>query len=189
MRTRLDICLQSSISTQVRPEELVWYWTARWADGKGPHLLKSWFDRKDSWASVLTNVQNQIRTAEYQRCGHFHNPDMLTIGMGGQTEAEYRSQFFLYAVLGAPMIMGNDIRLMDNFTVSLVTQKEVLAVAQDSDCVMGSLARNSDATESWIKPLADGSFAVVLLNKGAMTANATVIFDGDWTAEQVRLAT
>eukprot|EP00937_MAST-01D_sp_MAST-1D-sp2_P005850 g5850.t1 len=166
----------------LKPSELAWVWA--WAPGsdagaepKGPHMLKSWFDRFDTWGSTLTNAHNQIRVAEYQKCGQFHMPDMMTIGMGGQSLAQYRAQFFLWAVLGAPLVMGNDIRTMGSATVSLVTAPEVLAVDQDEDCVQGSLARALGATETWIKPLGDESFAVVLLNKGDTAANATVFMD------------
>eukprot|EP01062_Namystynia_karyoxenos_P032056 TRINITY_DN23698_c0_g1_i2.p1 TRINITY_DN23698_c0_g1~~TRINITY_DN23698_c0_g1_i2.p1 ORF type:complete len:437 (+),score=147.73 TRINITY_DN23698_c0_g1_i2:72-1382(+) len=161
----------------VTPRELVWVWATQWNDGKGPHMFKSWFDRKDTWGSMLTNLHNQARVAEYQRCGQFHMPDMLTLGMGGQSEGQYRAQFFTWAVLGAPLVMGNDIRRMDNATIALATAPEVLAVDQDPDCIQGSLARAAGATETWIKPLRDGSFAVVLLNKGTAAANATVYMD------------
>ena len=103
--------------------------------------------------------------------------DMLTVGMGGQSESEYRAQFFLWSILGAPLVMGNDIREMDDFTVGLVTSPEVLEVDQDKQCVQGSLVKAVGPTETWIKPLSDGSFAVVLLNKGESTANATVYMD------------
>lgn len=171
----------------IRPSELAWVWALdAWAnDTKGPHMLKSWFDRKDTWGSVLTNAHNQVRIAEFQRCGQFHMPDMLTIGMGGQSKAQYRAQFFLWAVLGAPLVMGNDIRDMDATTVALVTAPEVLAVDQDADCVQGSLATAYGATETWIKPLADKTFAVVLLNKGDVPSNATVSmnsYDIGWAA-------
>lgn len=45
--------------------------------------------------------------------------------------------------------------------------QEVLAIQADPDCVQGSLVAAPDATETWIRPLHDGSFAVVLLNKVA----------------------
>ena len=70
--------------------------------------------------------------------------------------------------------MGNDIRHMDNFTIDLVTSAEVLAVNQDPQCIQGSMVRADGATETWIKPLSDGTFAVLLLNKGVAPANATV---------------
>eukprot|EP01065_Artemidia_motanka_P010782 TRINITY_DN15775_c0_g1_i1.p1 TRINITY_DN15775_c0_g1~~TRINITY_DN15775_c0_g1_i1.p1 ORF type:complete len:434 (+),score=126.46 TRINITY_DN15775_c0_g1_i1:57-1358(+) len=154
--------------------ELVWVWATQFGDAKGPHMFKSWFDRKDTWGSMLTNLHNQARVAEYQTCGQFHMPDMLCVGMGGQSEGEYRAEFLTWAVLGAPLILGNDIRRMDNFTLDLLVSSEVLQVNQDSDCVQGSLARSTGAVDIWIKPLHDGSFAVVTLNKGDAVVNASV---------------
>lgn len=188
-----EIQQESILKLANRPEELAWVWATEWGrnsvvpdpedargrltDDKGPHMFKSWFDRQDTWFSALTNLHSQARVAEYQRCSQFHMPDMLTIGMGGQSESEYRAQFFLWSILGAPLVMGNDIRNMDDFTVNLVTSPEVLMVDQDKQCVQGSLVKAVGATETWIKPLSDGSFAVVLLNKGEALANGTVYMD------------
>jgi hypothetical protein len=36
----------------------------RLVDDKGPHMIKSWFDREDTWGSVMTNLHNQARVAE-----------------------------------------------------------------------------------------------------------------------------
>ncbi len=127
--------------------------------------------------------------------GHFHTPDMLTIGQGAQSQAQYRSQMLLWAVrsgrapcsavpqsyhvhcvaargvqiLAAPLILGNDVRTIDNFTLALVTSPEVLLVDQDPDCIQGSLARALGATETWIKPLHDGTFAVVLVSAASVS--------------------
>ena len=79
-------------------------------------MFKSWFDRQDSWASVLTNAHNQIRLAEYQRPSQLHMPDYLTVGKGkaclgnncahgtgAQTPSENRAQFYLWVILAAPV--------------------------------------------------------------------------------------
>ena len=98
-------------------------------------MLKSWFDIEATWSSTLTSVHNQIRIAEYQVCGRFNMPDYLTTGAGGQTRGQYRSQFLLWAVLGAPLILGNDVRQMDSESIALDTAPEVIAVDQDQECV------------------------------------------------------
>eukprot|EP00047_Mylnosiga_fluctuans_P015312 m.45174 g.45174 ORF g.45174 m.45174 type:complete len:436 (-) comp5862_c0_seq2:55-1362(-) len=150
-------------------QELVWVWAKNTA-----HMFKSWFDSFDAWESMLTNSHNQIRVAEYQSCGRFNMPDMLTIGQGAQSLAEYRAQMAIWVVLGAPLIIGCDIRTIQNDTLALLTNREALAINQDPDCIQGSLARAPDATEVWTKPLHDGSFAVALLNKGKTEAIATL---------------
>ena len=66
----------------------------------------------------------------------------------------------------------------------MVTNDEVIAIDQDSDCVMGSHVRAMNASETWLKPLSDGSFGVLLLNKGDRTSNITVfvanVADTQW---------
>ena len=120
-------------------------------------------------------------------------PDMLSVGQGGQTQSQYRAQMLLWSVLGAPLILGADIRKMDNFTKMLVTAPEVLAVNADPDCVRGSLLRSRGSYEVWGKPLrnrVDGknsssghngtapAFAVVMFNKGEQVADAELIVGG-----------
>ena len=74
-------------------------------------------------------------------------PDMLSIGQGAQTRAQYRAQMLLWSVMGAPLILGADIRHLDEFSTKLVTAREVLAVNADPDCVQGSLLRSRDSYE------------------------------------------
>ena len=47
--------------------------------------------------------------------GYYNMPDMLSVGQGAQTQAQYRAQMLLWSVLGAPLILGADIRKMDAF--------------------------------------------------------------------------
>lgn len=164
----------------VKPSELAWVWLDQLPQQeKGPHMFKSWFDISDTFASTMTNVHNQVRIAEYQRCGHHNVPDMLTVGQGGQSMGEYRANFFLFTILGAPLIMGCDIRGLDDAYVELLTSPEILQINQDGDCVQGSQARDIGSTETWIKPLSDDSFAVVLLNKGDRAESIRLHFGDD----------
>jgi hypothetical protein len=52
----------------VTPSELVWVWTSQWADGKGPHAFKSWFDREDTWGSVLSACPAQSVATSAVHC-------------------------------------------------------------------------------------------------------------------------
>lgn len=56
----------------------------------------------------------------------------------------------------------------------------MLDIQADPDCVQGSLVSAPDATETWIRPLHDGSFAVVLLNKGQAAATITTGMTQDY---------
>ena len=46
----------------------------------------------DDYYSTLDNAYAQINYARFQSCGQYNFPDMLTIGQGAQTDAEYRTQ-------------------------------------------------------------------------------------------------
>ena len=172
--------LEAIYKLAINYKELVWNWAgiSNTTVGVHAHMFKSWFDREDNWYSVLDNLHNQIRIAEYQTCGTFNMPDYLTIGMGGQSQEQYMAQFAAWVVLGAPLFISNDIRNMDNWTLNILTNTEALAINSDSLCIQGSQAMNFDATETWIKPLNDTSFAVAIINKDPIqTLNVTVSFE------------
>jgi len=86
------------------------------------------------------------------------------------SEGQYRVEMFVYAVLGAPLILSFDLTKGDKFTMDLVTNPEILAVNQDKDCVQGTNVKSFTAADVWIKPLSDNTFAVVLLNKDPTNA-------------------
>jgi alpha-galactosidase len=62
---------------------------------------------------------------------------------------------------------------MSDVTKSILLNKEVIAIDQDSLGKQASPAKNGDL-ETWIKPLADGSVAIGIVNLGASSASATV---------------
>lgn len=55
---------------------------------------------------------------------------MLEVGNGGMTTKEYRAHFSIWALAKAPLLIGCDIRAIDNVTLSLFTNKKVIAVNQ-----------------------------------------------------------
>jgi alpha-galactosidase len=92
---------------------------------------------------------------------------MLEVGNGGMTETEYRSHFSLWALLAAPLIAGNDLRNMTPAIQEILTNKEVVAVDQDPLGSEGRRVASQGDLEVWARTLADGSRAVILLNRGA----------------------
>eukprot|EP01012_Entosiphon_sulcatum_P016032 TRINITY_DN20996_c0_g1_i1.p2 TRINITY_DN20996_c0_g1~~TRINITY_DN20996_c0_g1_i1.p2 ORF type:complete len:260 (-),score=61.39 TRINITY_DN20996_c0_g1_i1:42-821(-) len=155
------------------------------------NLWKLWFDRQDTWESLLDNVHQQINMHWFQQPNAFNNPDFLTVGLGGMSAGQYRAELALYAALGAPLILSFDLTTIAQRpeTLALVTNRELLAIDQDPDCVQGSLARLRESHEMWIRPLHDGSFAVAIVNKapangagagGGGAANVTVSLADDF---------
>jgi alpha-galactosidase len=106
--------------------------------------------------------------------GHWNDPDMLEVGNGGMSNTEYRAHFSMWSMLAAPLIAGNDIRSMSPEIASILTNREVIAVDQDSLGSQGVRVRKDGDSEVWSKQLADGSRAVALLNRGAAPAQISV---------------
>jgi len=157
------------------PSELTWNWGL--LQQPHTHMIKSWFDRMDTWASLLSNIQQLSHLPYYQQCGKYHTADMMTTGMGGMPMSMYRVEFFMYSVLASPLILGCDVRNLSSDYLELLISPEVLDIQQDGQCVQGSQASAFDSGEVWIKPLSDGSFAVGLMNKGSRPLNMTVQID------------
>jgi alpha-galactosidase len=107
--------------------------------------------------------------------GHWNDADMLEVGNGGMTPAEYRSHFSLWAIMASPLMAGNDIAHMDESTRSILLNKEVIAVDQDALGMQGHRLWKDGDREVWAKPLAGGGRAVLLFNRGAqaVTIRAT----------------
>jgi alpha-galactosidase len=102
--------------------------------------------------------------------GHWNDPDMLEVGNGGMTPAEYRAHFSLWAMMAAPLIAGNDIANMDEATRLILLNKDVIGVDQDPLGVQGHRVRKDGDSEVWLKPLSNGAVAVLLFNRGASPA-------------------
>jgi alpha-galactosidase len=77
----------------------------------------------------------------------------------------------------APLIAGNDLRTMSAETRAILTNREVIAVDQDSLGAQGILVSSGPPEHQvWSKPLRDGSRAVVVLNRAATPDSITVSF-------------
>ncbi len=144
-----------------------------WGARVGGNLWRTTGDIRDAWDSMSRiGFEQQFGQDKYAAVGHWNDPDMLEIGNGAMTGTEYRTHMSLWCLLASPLLAGNDLRDMQPEIVEILTNKEVIAVDQDP---LGKqawrVARNGDL-EVWARPLAGGSYAVGLFNRGA--ASATV---------------
>jgi alpha-galactosidase len=101
---------------------------------------------------------------------------MLEVGNGGMNHDEYITHMSLWVILAAPLLAGNDLSKMTPETLSILTNKEVVGVDQDAKGVQGHRVAQEGPLEVWMKPLADGSVAVGLFNRGESENPVTVNF-------------
>jgi alpha-galactosidase len=128
-------------------------------------------DKAHDWAHPVTEIVDLNEPLwQYAGPGHWNDPDMLEVGNGGMTPAEYRSHFSLWAMMAAPLIAGNDVAHMDASTRAILLNGDVIAVDQDKLGVQGHRVAQDGTSEVWTKPLADGEVAVLLFNRGEQPA-------------------
>ena len=117
---------------------------------------------------------SQDELAPWAAPGHWNDPDMLEIGNGGMTDDEYRTHMSLWSILAAPLLAGNDLRNMTPAILEILTNREVIAVNQDTDGKQGRRITKSGDQEVWARPLSGGSQAIGLFNRGGSPAKITV---------------
>jgi len=150
----------------------VWEWGA----DAGGNLWRTTGDIADRWDIVSAIGFAQDEIASYSRPGHWNDPDMLEVGNGGMTAAEYRTHMSLWAMLAAPLIAGHDVRRSSPETIEILTNREVIAIDQDPLGRAGRRVVQRGPLEVWTRPLEGGRTAVALFNRGETPARVEASF-------------
>ena len=115
--------------------------------------------------------------------GGWNDPDYLLFGYlsnwNGQTVPtpltpnEQYTQFSLWALVAAPLIYSGDMTRLDEFTLNVLTNDEIIEVNQDPLGKPGYRVAKKGDLEVWKRELEDGSIAVGLFNRGEKPAMVT----------------
>jgi alpha-galactosidase len=156
----------------------VWEWGAE----VGGHYWRTSGDLTDVWSNMSSVGFRQAGREKWSRPGHWTDPDMLVVGKVGWgptihdtrlTPNEQLTHISLWALQAAPLLIGADMTQLDPFTTSLLTNHEVLDMHQD---VLGRGAARiyqRERLEVWARPLADGTVAAGLFNRGLRPVKMT----------------
>jgi len=169
-------------------------WT--WFDEKGHigHMWRTTFDIRPHWECPHMEHQPCIKeiieqnSVLYNFGGRgigWNDPDMLVVGARGHHitnvqkfgptigETLQKVHFMLWAIMNAPLFTGNDVRDMSDFTLRVLTAKEIIAVDQDATYQQGRRIRQQGNQEVWHKKLYDG-VVILFFNYGNEVSNMTV---------------
>ena len=147
----------------------VWKWGAQ----VGGNSWRTTGDINDSWGSMSANGFGEASEEKYAGPGHFNDPDMLVVGYVGWgpslhpthlTPNEQYTHISLWCLLASPLLIGCDMTKLDAFTLSLLSNDEVLAVDQDPLAQQASRVAEDGLQQVWAKDMEDGSKAVGLFN-------------------------
>jgi len=148
--------------------ENVWTWGASVGN-----MWRTTGDVADNFSSVLGNFHSNVGLAAFAGPGGWNDPDMLETGNGGMNATEDQTQFSLWAEMASPLIDGSNIINASPQTLSILTNKAVIAVDQDPLGKQGSEVSSSGGLDVLAKPLANGDVAVALFNEHGYNATIT----------------
>lgn len=147
---------------------------AEWGSIKG--IINKWGDMTETWAPIAGP-------------GHWNDPDMLMIGIQptswvvGMTHVEEQTQFSMWSILAAPLIMSNDLRNISAESKAILRNKEVIAIDQDPLGKQGKrISPKGNVANVWVRELEGGAWCVALLNLDDKPLSITAVFS-DFTKE------
>lgn len=161
-----------------------------WAKDVG-HLWRTTGDISDCWDCEMNwgglgwtkILDKQVGLSKYVGPGHWNDPDMMEVGNGGLTDTQNKSHFSLWCMLAAPLICGNDLRSMSPTVKEILTNKELIAIDQDSLGRQGFRWIVTEGIEVWAKPLANGELAICFFNRSNVSRSLHFDWKKWWLAD------
>ena len=156
-----------------------WLWGA-----KAGNMWRTTRDITANWQSIKWIYERTLGMYQYASPGHINDPDMLEVGNGKLTVEENRTHFTLWCMLAAPLILGNDIRLLNENTkksqllLGILTNKELIAVDQDPLVKPAKRIGKQGSIDIIARPLVNGDVAICFFNK----SNSNKSFEYDLNA-------
>ncbi|MBI4811593.1 MAG: hypothetical protein HY800_09195 [Ignavibacteriales bacterium] len=162
-----------------------------WGEEVGGNCWRTTGDITDTWSSMAGIGFNQSGHETYAGPGHWNDPDMLVVGLVGWgpnlhptklTPDEQYTHISLWSLLCSPLFIGADMSRLDDFTLNLLTNDEVIEINQDPLGVQARRIYDADGKQIWVKEMEDGSKAVGLFYPSLGEKNPVDYFN--WNGKQ-----
>ncbi|MCK5000153.1 MAG: glycoside hydrolase family 27 protein, partial [Anaerohalosphaera sp.] len=152
------------------------------------NLWRTTGDIHDSWSSMSSKGFGVEPWRPYSGPGHWNDQDMLQVGIRGAggfvteddlrptnlTPDEQYTQVSLWSLTACPLILSCDLTKLDEFTIGLLTNDEVIEVNQDPLGEQAARVRDDGDLEVWAKTMENGTKAVGLFNRSTSSSAITV---------------
>lgn len=131
--------------------------------------------------SIMNIIEKAAPIGQKAHIGAWLDMDILEVGNGQCTRDEYVTHFSMWALLKSPLMLGNKLMEVDEETMSIIANKEIIAINQDA---LGKPAvrvyKNgtgvSNNIQIYLGELSDG-YVVALLNSRSTEQRITASFD------------
>jgi hypothetical protein len=116
---------------------------------------------------------------EAQHTGYYNDLDMMVMGMRGMTDSLDRVHMGLWAISSAPLMVGSDLTRLSPATLSLLTNREALAIHNDPFGLQPiKIDEPTPGVQIWVKPMAiAGRRAIAILNRTGAATQARIPWD------------
>ena len=162
--------------------------TYEWIKTTSASMWRSTGDISDTWESVKKLVHKQEKLHPYAGLGCFNDMDMLVVGMYGKgnvglqgcNDTQYKTHFSIWALLGSPLMIGCDIRNMNDTTRTILGNEELIRINQDSACrqpVRLNGFYENDNMVLYLRQLNNGDLAIGMFNLNDEKAVARLTMD------------
>ncbi len=171
---------------KVRPANDFTFSICVWGDADvrnwGQHVgnvVRTSADIAPWWGRMLHTFDSASHRALYARPGSWNDPDMLFIGHGEFDEnnlTKARTHFALWAIINAPLIIGQDLRKAPASLLDIYRNADIVALNQDKAGNAGVIAFDSHDIQIIVKQLADpGKKGVVIVNRTGTELTADLL--------------
>lgn len=129
--------------------------------------------------AAMKVVDHNADLWKYSVPGHINDMDNLQVGRG-MTYEEDKAVFTMWCMLNSPLVLSGDLRKISDQTLSIVTNREVIAMNQDPLGYQARRVKDYGDQEIWAKPLISsmsGKLGVTLLNRSDKPAKIKLSLD------------
>lgn len=146
--TAIHKAIMNTGRDDVRMNICRWAYPGAWAKD----ISCSWRTTGDIgswWTSVRDILKENLYLSAYCREGHYNDMDMLEVGRG-MTQEEDKTHFGMWCIMSSPLLIGCDIRNINTTTKSLLQNKELIAINQDSLGLQAYVVKRDIANDTYV---------------------------------------
>lgn len=167
-----------------------------WCEHVGGQLWRTSYDVRDMWKDIvkqggmgILDIVNVTAPLSKQvRHGQWPDMDMLVVGLNGKggpssdlggvgcTYTEYQTQMSMWCMMSSVLALSNDLRHLTPEDKRILLNKEIIAIDQDPLGKAAERVVNEAGHQVFVRPLANGSHAVAILNSGDKAQRLSVSF-------------
>lgn len=167
-----------------------------WCEHVGGQLWRTSSDVRDMWKDIVNQggvgildiINVTAPLSKQVRHGQWPDMDMLVVGLNGKggpssdlggvgcTYTEYQTQMSMWCMMSSVLALSNDLRHLTPEDKRILLNKEIIAIDQDPLGKAAERVVNVAGHQVFVRPLANGSHAVAILNSGDKAQRLSVSF-------------